>query len=207
MHALTTPFRALGFSIGRNYYTLQLRHESTDPGLDSALVTIWLEAELAYAIGASTLSALKSFTESINTGFGLGFTRGKGDDSYGLSDVSGSSGGRTKSEKTTPSSPIRSRSRLGSRRGSTPDTKKPSEVRVRPIRDLDNVTEEPGLRLRPDGATCITNCVSTEPNHDIWRANSSVGSESSDEMVIIRETAYEVQHDEAPILPYAYPRA
>ena len=67
----------IGLSLGRNAYTLRLRHASSDAGLDSAIVTIWLEVQLAYALAASTLSALKAFTESFETGFGLGFTRGK----------------------------------------------------------------------------------------------------------------------------------
>jgi hypothetical protein len=67
----------IALSLGRNVYTLRLRHESSDAGLDSAIVTIWLEVQLTYALASSTLSALKAFTESFNSGFGLGFTRGK----------------------------------------------------------------------------------------------------------------------------------
>ncbi|KAM0705577.1 hypothetical protein Q7P35_006936 [Cladosporium inversicolor] len=86
----------IGLSLGRNAYTLRLRHASSDAGLDSAIVTIWLEVQLAYALAASTLSALKAFTESFETGFGLGFTRGKSENgSYALSDMSGSGNGTT----------------------------------------------------------------------------------------------------------------
>lgn len=67
----------IALSICRNVYTLRLRHETSDAGLDSAIVTIWLEVQLTYALAASTLSVLKAFTESFNSGFGLGFTRGK----------------------------------------------------------------------------------------------------------------------------------
>ena len=67
----------IALSLGRNVYTLRLRHETSDAGLDSAIVTIWLEVQLTYALASSTLSALKAFTESFNSGFGLGFTRGK----------------------------------------------------------------------------------------------------------------------------------
>jgi hypothetical protein len=61
----------IGFSLCRNVYTLRLHQASSDAGLDSAIVTIWLEVQLTYALAASTLSALKAFTESFETGFGL----------------------------------------------------------------------------------------------------------------------------------------
>jgi hypothetical protein len=81
---LRLPVVAL--SLGRNVYTLRLRHQTSDAGLDSAIVTIWLEVQLTYALAASTLSALKAFTESFNSGFGLGFARGKSENSsYALS--------------------------------------------------------------------------------------------------------------------------
>jgi hypothetical protein len=81
---LRLPVVAL--SLGRNVYTLRLRHQTSDAGLDPAIVTIWLEVQLTYALAASTLSALKAFTESFNSGFGLGFARGKSENSsYALS--------------------------------------------------------------------------------------------------------------------------
>ncbi|KAF2172959.1 hypothetical protein M409DRAFT_16910 [Zasmidium cellare ATCC 36951] len=188
---------ALGFSIGRNYYTLLLNHKETDVGLDSALVTIWLEVELAYAIGSSTLSALKSFTDNFATGFGLGFTRGKGEDSYGLSNVSGSTGNSSKTEKAKSASPSQSRTD-----NKSPESRKPPDLRVPPSAHVNNVAGDEPLRLRPEGAVAYAS-VSAEPySPELWRANSSVGSDSSgDEMVILRETAYEVQHDQAPMLP------
>lgn len=50
--ALTVTYNhsILGLAIGRNHYTRQLRRPQTDAGLGSALVVIWLEIELAYAI-------------------------------------------------------------------------------------------------------------------------------------------------------------
>ncbi len=47
-----SPCRTLGFSIARNHYTLQLNRQQSDAGLDSALTTIWVEIELAFAIAA-----------------------------------------------------------------------------------------------------------------------------------------------------------
>lgn len=194
--------RALGFSIGRNYYKLLLNHPESDAGLDSALVTIWLEVELAYAIGSSTLSALKSFTDNFTTGFGLGFTRGKGEDSYGLSNVSGSTGNTSKTEKAKSASPPQSRTDRTTE--TTPESKKASsDLRVPPKAHTSNVAIDEPLRLRPEGVVAYTS-VSAEPyGGDLWRANSSVGSDSSgDEMVILREREYEVQHhDQAPMLP------
>lgn len=169
-------------------------------GLDSALVTIWLEVELAYAIGSSTLSALKSFTDNFTTGFGLGFTRGKGEDSYGLSNVSGSTGNTSKTEKAKSASPWQSRTDKSAE--TTPVSRKAPDLRAPPSAHVNNVAGDEPLRLRPEGAIAYTS-VSAEPYcTELWRANSSVGSDSSgDEMVIHRETAYEVQHDQAPMLP------
>lgn len=44
--------RILGLSVGRDNYTRRLGRPQSDAGLDSALVAIWLEIELAYAIAA-----------------------------------------------------------------------------------------------------------------------------------------------------------
>lgn len=97
----------IALSLGRNAYTLRLHHQSSDAGLDSAMLTIWLEVQLAYALAASTLSALKRSTESFNSRSGLGFTRGKSENgSYALSHMSRSNTGtgnsiasRTKSNR------------------------------------------------------------------------------------------------------------
>lgn len=190
--------RALGFSLARNYYTLQLRQRTADAGLDGALVSIWLEIELSYALAASTLSALKAFMESFDSGFGLGFTRGKGDDSYGMSNVSGSSGGKScATEKSKTTSPTSSGARA-------------STVPVLPAQSppIPAVPAHPrrndSIRLRPEQDIAYRTAISAEPFGDIslWRADSSSAeSESSDDMVIHRDMAYEVQHDEAPMLP------
>ncbi|CZT22712.1 uncharacterized protein RCC_08417 [Ramularia collo-cygni] len=193
---------ALGFSLARNYYTLQLRHRNADAGLDGALISIWLEIELSYALAASTLSALKAFMESFDSGFGLGFTRGKGDDSYGMSNVSGSSGGQSsKTEKSKSGSPTSSGAR-GAPTPVLPGKKDPQThgAAATPVPGRDNA-----MKLRPEQDIAYRTAISAEPFGDIslWRANSSSGSESSDDMVIHRDMAYEVQHDEAPMLPDA----
>ena len=190
----------LGFSIGRNYYTMQLRLPQTDQGLGSALVVIWLEVELAYALAASTLSALKAFTESFNSGFGLGFTRGKGDGSYGMSNVSGSSGQSTKKDPAALESSAGA-SRMGS---IAPDPKKGhAEILVSPMTPPAETIEEHPLRLRPETELKTFTPVTADPMYSDWRKGSSAGSDTSggDDMVIVRETAYEVQHDRAPMLP------
>lgn len=197
----------IGLSIGRSYYTMQLRLPQTDPGLGSALVVIWLEIELAYALAASTLSALKAFTESFNSGFGLGFTRGKGDGSYGMSDISGSSPSSSKAEKTKGSTAAGSSggpSRLGS---IAPEPAKSDiEILVSPLTPQAEKIEEHALKLRPETDLKSVTRVSADPlfgDHGYWRENSIAHSEISggDDMVIVRETAYDVQHDRAPMLP------
>jgi hypothetical protein len=190
----------------RNYYTLRLPHRYSDPGLDGALVSIWLEIELAYALAASTLSALKAFMESFDSGFGLGFTRGKGD-SYGMSDVSGSSGQSNKNEKTASAA-----TKSDNRQSFTPPA-------VHDIAAQDDISPPPPtaqrsnaspLRLRPERSLAYRANVTSEPFADMsqWRTASSNDSESSgDEMVIHHDRAYDVQHDEAPMLPVPDRRA
>ncbi|KAK5723232.1 hypothetical protein LTR15_004929 [Elasticomyces elasticus] len=199
----------LGFSIGRNWYAMQLRLPQTDPGTDSALVVIWLGVELAYALAASTLSALKGFTESFNSDFGLGFTRGKGDGSYGMSNVSGGSGQSSKIEKSKDPATIESSAGATRMDSVSPaETKGSSEVSTSPVTPAESI-EEPPLKLRPDNILKSVICVTsdpTHPEHRLWRRNSNASSRyssPSDDMVIMRETAYEVQHDRAPMLPIA----
>ncbi|KAK6394989.1 hypothetical protein LTR65_001178 [Meristemomyces frigidus] len=195
----------LGFAIARNYYTTQLRLPPTDPGLGSALVVIFLEVELAYALAASTLSALKAFTESFNSGFGLGFTRGKGDGSYGMSNVSGISGHSSKSKDRSGLGDSAGASRMGSIGLATPAKDIP--IVVSPITPVAETIEPQALRLRPERGLMTFTHVSAEPvygDHEPWREHSSAGSENSiggDDMVIMRETGYEIQHDRAPMLP------
>jgi hypothetical protein len=87
-------FPVIALSLGRNAYTLRLHHQASDAGLDSTIVTIWLEVQLTYALAASTLSAPKAFTESFHSGFGLGFTRAKSENgSCALSHMSRSNTG------------------------------------------------------------------------------------------------------------------
>jgi len=208
----------LGFSIGRNYYTLRLRLAETDAGLGSALVVTWMEVELAYALAASTLSALKTFTESFNSGFGLGFTRGK-DDSHGSSDISGRSGQSSKTEKSkgvaTTTTTMSDSTAMASRTRSPPPEEAAEyglEARVSPLTPrAEEAFENTPLRLRPDSElkTFTRVCADPVPNNDAWHENSSVisGSTGGDEMVIMRHTGYEVQHDRAPMLPPSPVRA
>ncbi|GAB1726689.1 hypothetical protein NU195Hw_g6296t1 [Hortaea werneckii] len=194
----------LGFSIGRNYYTMRLRLPETDPGTGGALVVIWLEVELAYALAASTLSALKAFTESFNSGFGLGFTRGKSESGYGMTDVSDNSA-KSKGGAAVDSSIDASRKDSIAQSMSKDDL----DVMISPITPMPETIEEfQPLRLRPEiGINHIAH-VSVEPSYadqGHWREgvsrDGSQNSSEGDDMVIVRETAYEVQHDCAPMLP------
>ena len=202
----------IGFSIGRNYYTLQLRLPGTDAGLTSGVVVIWLEIQLAYALAASTLSASKAFTESFNSGFGLGFTRGKGEDSYGnsygLSDVGKSTPNSSKNEKSRNNSALESVTVAGRSQSQLADNFGESGsgvgVLVSPITPTpkQGSVDDDALKLRPETGIRTFTQVSAEPELGPWRDGSSAASErSGDDMVIMRETGYEVQHDRAPILP------
>lgn len=130
------------------------------------------------------MSALKTFTESFNTGFGVGQLRGKGDNSYGMSDVSTS--------------------------GNRNDEKHPERGNLRP-KDPGAISvpapmsnPQLGLKLRPETKLQTFTNIRAEP---YLVDTASIGSGSSgDDMVILRETAYEIQHDEiqhdqAPMLP------
>ncbi|USW48102.1 hypothetical protein Slin15195_G014210 [Septoria linicola] len=176
----------LGFSVARNHYTLQLRRQQSDAGLDSALATIWLEIELAFAIAASTLSALKTFTESFNTGFGVGQLRGKAEDSYGLSDVSKSSGRGEKTEIASSRVAEAHRSEL-------------PLVDCRSHGPMFMQDSQLGLRLRPEELKSTTD-IRAEPAASSFETGS-VGSNNSDDMVIMRACDVQIQHDQAPILP------
>ncbi|KAK0948269.1 hypothetical protein LTR29_000386 [Friedmanniomyces endolithicus] len=198
----------IGFSLGRNYYALKLRLPQTDPGLESALVVIWLGVELAYALAANTLSALKGFTESFNSDFGLGFTRGKGDGNYGLSHVSAGSGQSSKVEKSSDSAAILSSADASCMGSVTPaGTRTGPDIAISsPATPAEDIAKHP-LKLRPENELRSITCVTTDPTHPEqrpWRRPSSASSRYSspgDDMVILRETAYEVQHDQAPLLP------
>lgn len=136
----------------------------------SGIVVIWLEVQLAYALAASTLSASKAFTESFNSGFGLGFTRGKGEDSYGMSTLSGrtpnsSKGEKSRNDSTLESGIMTSRTRSvptdhSSKAGfvdstATPITQQASRMNVQ-------------LKLRPDTDMKTSTHVSAERELGMW---------------------------------------
>jgi hypothetical protein len=212
----------IALSIGRNAYTLRLRHQNSDVSLDSAIVTIWLEVQLAYALAASTLSALKTFTESFNSGFGLGFTRGKSENgSYALSAESRSPTGtgtsiasRNKSDRagTTPPPAEKRRNK---------EDKFPSSVKT-----SNSSTFARPLQLRPDligpRASATATATSEEdsrwdlhhhyhysttsivhPTSDAVRGMEGENSRepvvrASERLVIMRETQLSVSRDLAP---------
>lgn len=82
----------LALTLARNAAVLRLARPARDPSFDAARVAIWTDAQLAYALASSTLSALRAFAESFNSGFGLGFVRGKAEGSYALSALSRATG-------------------------------------------------------------------------------------------------------------------
>ncbi|KYG42468.1 hypothetical protein M433DRAFT_7122 [Acidomyces richmondensis BFW] len=196
----------LGFSIGRNYYTLQLARPGTDQGLVSALVVIWIEVELAYALAASTLSALKAFTEGFNSGFGLAFTRGKDEGSYGLSNISGSSGQSSRTEKPRGQTLEAARNRVHVAAVDCQSAERTMNFSACPKISNTMTIGDTSLKLRPESELKTVTHVCAEPVQDEYRFHqdtSSACSNSSgnDDLVIMRETGYDVQHDEIPMLP------
>jgi hypothetical protein len=175
----------------------------------SGLVVIWLEVQLAYALAAGTLSASKSFTASFNSNWGLGFARGKGEDSYGLSDVSGNPGS-SKDEKPRKDSALESGTDTseGSRTRSLPppmpsfksfDYEDPMITPIPPPGSNGSLE----LKLRPEVEINSYTQVASNSNADMgpWVNHSSNPSDTtSNEMFIVQETGYDVQHKKAPML-------
>jgi hypothetical protein len=208
----------IGFSLGRNAYTLRLHQASSDAGLDSAIVTIWLEAQLAYALAASTLSALKAFTESFETGFGLGFTRGKSEaGSYVMSGRSGSGNGTANTSSVDRSRPNNTTSTSASVTSPNPRAAKYEDtthhVSQRPVSPLSRASSRQPLRLRPDltshtTATATGNASATsETGTAPWLHGGGSPSISSYDggrerieppLIIMRETELSVRTDAAP---------
>jgi hypothetical protein len=73
-----------GVSIGRFVYTQNLCNQTSDLGLSTALVLIWLCVQASYALLASNFLALRALTLSFNSGFGFGFTLNAGPESYSM---------------------------------------------------------------------------------------------------------------------------
>jgi hypothetical protein len=164
----------IALSLGRNVYTLRLRHQASDAGLDSAIVTIWLEVQLAYALASSTLSALKAFTESFNSGFGLGFARGKSESensSYALSQMSRSNTGAGTS--------IASRSKPDRHKGLDDDDTGTIFPSANISKDKNNrflsFTKTSPLKLRSDliGPRSGATTIATSENDSRWNHDNS----------------------------------
>lgn len=212
--AFSLRLPVIGLSIARNYFTLQLRLPGTDIGLTSGLVVIFLECQLAYALASSTLSASKAFTESFSSGFGLRFTRSAGEDSYGLSGVSGSGkSGKSKDEKSRGDSTIDSKTTPILR--APPRPQRPSADRIDTFLAELPPSESP-LKLRPANEGNTITSVSARPAlHGVGEhepsstesASSSNYSSNNDDTDIHAQTSVEVHCDDAPILqrvPGAY---
>lgn len=205
----------IALSIGRNAYTLRLRQETSDAGLDSAIVTIWLEAQLAYALAVSTLSALKHFTESSNSGFGLGFTRGKSESgSYALSSHMSGSGG------TGTGTSIASRGKSDTDCTSTTSPQAQAEMHKHKHDNFSSFTKTSPFKLRPDLiGPRLSATATTAPEYDSdWNHGSDVDVVHPGErvresdlvghleparapeggLVIMRETELSVRRDPAP---------
>ena len=209
----------IGLSLGRNAYTLRLRHASSDAGLDSAIVTIWLEVQLAYALAASTLSALKAFTESFETGFGLGFTRGKSENgSYAMSGMSGSGNGTTNTTSSrnhhhhnNPEQSRNASSKIASpalRAIKYEDTT--THLSQRPISPASRTSSTQPLRLRPDltstatatatASASATSETGTAPWYHHGGGASANGSLSTSDVSSVRESPREQRNEPLVIM-------
>lgn len=180
----------IALTIVRELSTNRLADKDSDPSYGGAMVVIWMEIQLAYSLAANTLSALKAFTESFNSGFGQGFTRGKGSQ-YDMSDMSKASYQSSRTEK-----------RMGKPPSGSSTTAKKLQDGVQEVGAQDRGQKRHEVvKLRPDHDGENTTRVSAEPGK-FWRADnrSSSSDRSGDEMVIVRETELSIHHDHAPML-------
>jgi hypothetical protein len=74
----------IGVSIGRLVYTQNSCNQTSDLGLSTALVLVWMCVQASYALLASNFLALRALTLSFNSGFGFGFTLNAGPESYSM---------------------------------------------------------------------------------------------------------------------------
>ncbi|WPG98161.1 Hypothetical protein R9X50_00094700 [Acrodontium crateriforme] len=184
----------LGFAIVRNYCTLDLRLPSAEEGLDSTLVVIWLEIQLTYALAASTVSALKSFTSNFNSRFGLAFTRGKGEGTYDLA-------GTISDQNSDPRSPRTAPSKTSSTAEIIPTRFVPNSARIKsaasPTETNDTLSSTPeSMTLSPEHKfKCVTQISaepkSTPPTHAF--SGNNVNANDEDAAVgIFHERCYHV---------------
>lgn len=182
----------VGLSAGRFVYTKRLCASGGDLGLDSALVLIWLCIESSFALLASQFLALRTFTLSFNSGFGLGFTVNAGPESYSMQRTG------IKSNDNAGSGSGRFWSRRGGSRPS-PSAGSQSAVAAPQPLPLQQLEAKPVYTVHND-AHCR---ASPLPGHDWPEDRSSSGGTTGDDMVIMREQEYTVQYqdnDESPIL-------
>lgn len=172
----------IGISISRLVFTHRLCQRTTDAGLGSALVMIWIQIEVSYAIIANTFSALRAFTMSFNSGFGYGFTV-NAPESYKLS----------KLERSKLSSSPRDESNAGasksgqSSHGPSHDT--PAPVASRAEADASSLKLDPKLG---QNLTETSSNRQTDANRSKWREDGSENSEQDPEdHAIVRDTVSE----------------
>jgi hypothetical protein len=166
------------------------------------MILIYQTVELSYSLAAVTIAALKSFTETLNTGFGHGeLVRVHGtSQAYKMSDRSATIGGNGRSRLSGKSRD------LSVTVGSIDiDSGEPTALPVLPERERDvdrrkrASSGEPGLMLRP-GNLRNTACISCGLD---GRKGGGDGSESSSEdrdNFIRQEIQYSVRYDEAPLV-------
>ncbi|KAF2659731.1 hypothetical protein K491DRAFT_755063 [Lophiostoma macrostomum CBS 122681] len=172
---------------------------TSDISLTSTLVLIYQTVELSYSLAAVTIAALKSFTETLNTGFGHGeLVRVHGTSSYKMTDRSATVGGTRRSKLSGKSRDLSVT--VGSIDAGDHRDREPTALPVLPEREAHGKKGgEPGLMLRPGN---LRNTASISCGLD-GRKGHGDGSESSSEdreNFIRQEIQYSVRYDEAPLV-------
>ncbi len=143
----------IGLSIARLVYTNRLCRATTDPGLDSALVAIWMQVEVSWAIVSSTFSAVRAFPMNSNSSFGFGFTSQAGPESYNLSRMEKSTPGSSNDSSEARHQIVQNsceRLRIGIEASAKPSQSSP--LRLAPSRDQHRIqiNTQPCPRLEAD---------------------------------------------------------
>lgn len=169
----------IAISVGRLVFTNRLCNRTTDAGLGSGLVLIWIQIEVSYAIIANTFSALRAFTMSFNSGFGYGFTVHAGPENYKLSKMDRS---KLSSSRKDGSNVIASQTGL-SAHARSPETPEPNTSRANPTTSL-KLEPNPGRNV-----TQISSSRHTDTYGAKWREDGSSSSErDAEDHAIVRET-------------------
>jgi hypothetical protein len=159
----------IGISIGRLVYTRRLCQRDIDPGLDSALVLIWMQVEVTYAIVSSTFSALRGFTINFNSKFGFGFLVNAGPESYNMSRLKRSQQSHSKGSEanTSQTGDVSAEQKLNNTKAATGSVKRLSiQLEPHPAQHYTQISAKSQRRSSAEHGSREDRSLSTERTAD-----------------------------------------